>query len=93
MIFASPKSRIFNCPALRQKQIRRLDVAVHNAFGMGRFQRVGHLDCQRKESLDVHRLPGHLLRQRLPLQQLHHDEMLQLVLLNGVDGADIRMIQ
>jgi hypothetical protein len=77
----------------RQKQICRLDVPVHDALGMGRFQRIGNLDCQGHQHLHVHRLPGHLFRQRLPLQQLHHDEMPQFVPLNSVNGADIGVIQ
>ena len=33
------------------------------------------------------------LCERLPFQQFHHQEMLPLVLLDGVNGADVRMIQ
>ena len=88
-----PEVQNLQLPALRQKQIRRLDVPVHDALGMGRFQRIGHLDCQRQHRFRVHRPPRHLRREGLPFQQLHHDEILQLVTLNGVDRADIRVIQ
>ena len=80
-------------PALGEKEIRRLDVAVHDALGVGRFERVGDLNGQRQQLLHFHRLPGHLLRQGLALQQLHDDEVAALVLLDRVDGADVGMIE
>ena len=88
-----PEIQNLQLPAICEKHIRRLDVAMHNTLGMGRLQSIRHLNRQRQYRLHVHRLSVHSRRQRLPHQQLHHDEMLQLVPLDGMDGADIRMIQ
>ena len=88
-----PKVQNLQLPALRQKQVCRLDVAMHNALCVGRLQRIGHLDCQRQNRLHVHRLPLQPFPQRLSHQKLHHDEVLQLVPLDCVDGADVRVIQ
>jgi hypothetical protein len=40
---ASPKSRIFALTACRHKDIRRLDIAMNDAFGMRRIQSVRDL--------------------------------------------------
>ena len=37
--------------------------------------------------------PRHHLRERLPFEQLHDDEVLPLVLLDGVNRADVGMVQ
>ena len=66
---------------------------MNDSLGVRRFQSVCDLNGYRQQLLDFHRLPGHLLRERLAHQQLHHDEMPALVLLDRVDGADIGMVQ
>ena len=79
--------------ALGKKQIRRLDVPVHDPLGVGRFERIGDLKAERQQLVHFHGLPAHLLRQGLALQQLHDDEVPPFVLFNGVDGADVRVIE
>ncbi len=80
-------------PALGEKKIRWLDVPVHDPLGVGRFEGIGDLNGQRQQFLHFHGLPAHFLRQRLALQQLHHDEVPAFVLLDRVDGADVGVIQ
>ena len=48
--------------ALGKKEIRRLDVTVHDSLGVGRFEGVGDLDGQRQQLVHFHGLPAHLLR-------------------------------
>ena len=76
-----------------KKQIRRLDVAVHDPLGVRRFEGVGNLNGQRQQLVHFHGLPAHPLRQGLPLEQLHDDEVPAFVLLNRVDGADVGVIE
>ena len=69
-----------------------LDVPVHNPGGMGRGQRLGHLADERHQ-----RRQGETLRserpQRLPLDQLHDEEGLALVLVHVVHGTDVGVVQ
>ena len=60
---------------------------------MRRRQRLGDLRRQVERGLEIKRAPGDALPQRAPLEQLHHDERPALVLVDVVDGADVRMVQ
>ena len=79
--------------ARRDKNIGRLHVAMHDAFGVRGFQRVGDLNRQRQQLIDGERAGAHYFGERLALQQLHDDEMLAIVLLDGVNRANVRVIQ
>ena len=56
-------------------------------------QRLGHLHTQLQHLLHGQRLASNVLPQRLALQQFHDDELLALLLVNLVDGADVGVIQ
>ena len=87
------KVQNLHLPALGKKEIRGLDVPVHDSLGVSRFESVGDLDGQRQQLVHFHGLPVHLLRQGFSLEQLHDDEVPAFVLLNRVDGADVRVIE
>ena len=80
-------------PASRNKNIRRLDVAVHNAFSMRRFQRISDLDGERQQSVHLQRATSNALPQCHAIQKLHGDERLPIMLTNLVNRADVGMIQ
>ena len=80
-------------PALGHEQIRRLDIAVNNASGVRRIERVGDLDAERQDRLHLHRAPRDQVFQRRAVEELHHEESLSPVLADVVDRADVRMIQ
>src|SRR5664280_2886119 len=81
-------------PARVHEDVRRLDVAVHDATGMCRLEGVGDLDAHGEQGLQVEwRTPRHHLCERLAFEELHDDEVLPLVLLDGVNRADSGMVQ
>ena len=83
----------FHLSALGEKNICRLDIAMHNSLRVSRLQRIRDLNCQRQQLFQIKRLSAHPLRQRLALQQLHHDKMLPFVLLDRVNRTNIRVVQ
>ncbi len=81
-------------PARVHEDVRRFDVAVHDAPGMRRLEGVGDLDAHGEQVLQVEcRTPRHHLCERLAFEELHDDEVLPLVLLDGVNRADSGMVQ
>ena len=78
--------------AIGDENVCRLDVPMNDSLGMCRVQRVGHLDRQRKNLLDLHRMPRHPVLQRHAVEKLHGNERLPILLPNVMNGADIRMI-
>jgi len=56
-----------------QHQVRRLDVAVHDAPGVRRAERIRHLCAEAQDILDRQRTATEPLRERLPLDQLLGD--------------------
>jgi hypothetical protein len=66
---------------------------MDDPLGVGGVQRIRELDPELQQFLRLEGLPGDAVLQRLPLQQLHADEGLALVLVDVVDGADVRVIQ
>ncbi len=79
--------------ARRHHHVHRLQVAVDDAFRVRRLERVGHLDPEIEELPDFHRLPREPRRERFAFDELHHDERLPVVLLDGVHGTDAGMVQ
>jgi hypothetical protein len=79
--------------ALGHENVRRLDVPMDDALGVGRVQRIGNLNRQLQHFLRPEWLPGKALLQGLPLQILHGDEGLAFVLANLVNRADIGMVE
>ncbi len=79
--------------SIRNKDIRRLDIAMHDALGMRRVQGVGDLDAQREDGFQLHRAGGDVMLERRTFQVLHGDESFAVLLANVVDGADVGMIE
>ena len=90
---ARPKSRHLGVTAISDENVGRLDVAMNDALGMGRVERVGDFDCQREQRVQFHRPPGDQILQRHALQIFHGDKRLAVFLADVVDGADVGMIQ
>ena len=80
-------------PALHEKNVGRLDVAVHDAFGVRSFQPVGELNSDVKKLRDLDGLLRDAPLQRLSLEQLHGDKRTPFKFLDIVNRADVGMIQ
>ncbi len=91
--FRQPKIQNLGIPALGDENVRRLDVAVHDAFGMRRIQSVRDLDGEGQNQLRLHRMHADAVLQRHAVEILHGDERLAVLVVNFVDGADVRMVQ
>ena len=76
-----------------QKDVGGLDVAMDDALGVRRHQRVGHLHPDVEHLSIAIGVAGDVLLQALPLKLLHDDEGVAVVVFNAVDRADIRMVQ
>ena len=79
--------------ALGYKQVCGLDVAVDYAFCVCCVQRVRNLDGEGQNQLGFHRSPSDAVFQRQPVQKLHGDEGLPIVLADLVDGANVGMVE
>ncbi len=78
---------------LGHKQVRRFDVPVDYAFGVSSIQCVRNLDSERQDQFGVQWPTTNAMLQGQSIQKLHRDEGLSVLVINLVDGADIRMIQ
>ncbi len=79
--------------ALGHKNVCRFNVAMNYAFGVRGVERIGNFDGQREQESNIERLRGDAVLERCPVQKLHRDERLRIVLANLVNRADVGMIQ
>ncbi len=91
--FGKAKIQKLYLAAVRYENIRRLDVAVDDRFRVRRVKGVRHLEAILRDSLDLQWPPGNAVLERLPLKDLHNNEVLAFVLVHVVNCADVRMIQ
>jgi len=75
------------------EDVRRLDVAVDDAAGVRGVETVGDLDAEIEHAVERQRSARDLLLQRVAVEQLHHDELLALVLADVVNRADVRVVE
>ena len=79
--------------AIGDKNVRRLDIAMHDPFAVRGFQRVGNFNREvSRRSCSIGR-PSIRCFNVWPGQALHHDEQVSFVFADFVDGADVGMIQ
>src|ERR1019366_8990868 len=79
--------------ALGDKNIGRLDVAMNDPLGVSRIQCVWYVDAERQDQFGLQRTPRNAVLQRHPIQTLHCDERLPILLTNVEDHADIGMVE
>ncbi len=79
--------------ATGQENVGRLDVAMKDAFGMRRIERVGDLRPQFENRAQVEGAAGELPVECLAFEQLHREIELPLMIVEAVDRADVRVIE
>ena len=78
---------------LGDENVRRLDVAVDDAFGMRSIECIGNLDGERENQFRFQRATADAMLQRHAVEILHDDEVLTFALVNLEDHADIGVVQ
>src|SRR6516165_11154566 len=99
-------SRAFGCTDLSQPEIQNLgmtalghedigglDVPMDDARSVGGIKRVGDVNAQRQDGLDLQRLATDAVFDRHAFQILHRYKRLTSLLPDFVDGADVGMVQ
>ena len=80
-------------PALRDEDVRGLDVTVNDTLGVGGVQSVGNLDPKRKDRLQFHGAGGDQMLEGRAVEELHDEESAASFLADVVNGADIGMVE
>ena len=79
--------------AFSDEDVGGLDVAVDDALRVRRADRLGNLDRQGKHRLGLQAFRREQCGEGLPFERLHDDEIPAIVLVDVVDGADMRMVE
>src|SRR5882762_4463399 len=80
-------------PALGDENVCGFDVTMDDPFAVGRVQSIGNFNRQTEQNVGLEGLSGDPMLERQPVQKLHHDEWLTILLPDFIDGADIRMVE
>ena len=80
-------------PVLADVDVRRLQIPVHDALLVRRFERFGDLAGDRQGLVDGYRRARDAIGERLPFDELHHERLAGRQLFETVDGGDVRMIE
>ncbi len=80
-------------PALGDKNIRGLDVAMHDPFRVRCVQSVRYFDPDLEQPIHFHRLARDQVLQRRAVEILHHDERMPVLLADLMNRANVRVVQ
>ena len=73
--------------------VGRFQIAMNDATGMRRRQRVGDRNGNPEYLAEPQAVPRNERVQALPTHVLHHDEIVAVCRLDLVDGDDVRVVQ
>src|ERR1700737_4652697 len=88
-----PEVQNLGVSSFGHKDVRGLDVAVNNAFRVRGVECVGDLNRQTEQDIGLDRFSGDAMLQGQPVQKLHDNDRLPVLVVNFVDRADVRMVQ
>src|SRR5580692_10571303 len=91
--FCQTKIEDLGLTSLRDKNIRRLDVAMHNSAGMSRIESIRNLNPQLEQLRNLQRTPLNHVLQGPAVQILHGNKRFAILLPNVIDGANVRMVE
>ena len=91
--FGEAKIENLHAARIGDEDIAGSDVAMNDAFGMSGLKRIGDVDAEVDELMDIERTVGQAVAQRASLEQLHDDERMAVDFADVVDGADAAVIQ
>src|SRR5215467_5012639 len=80
-------------PARGYEKIRRLDVPMHDAFGVRGVEGFGDLYRQINDGVYLHSPPRDALLQSLAFEVLHRQKWAPVSLSDVIKRADMRMVQ
>ncbi len=80
-------------PSFCNEDVGGLDIPMNDPSGVGCIKSVCNLDGEGQNHFGVHWSACNTMLQRQPVQKLHGDKRVTILLANVVDRADIRMIQ
>src|SRR5690348_1869021 len=83
----------FGVTTLSHEKIRRLYVAMDDSAFVRSIECVGNLNGQQQHLFHFQWLPADAVLQRDSIQKLHRDKGLAMLVVNFVDGADVRMVE
>ena len=78
---------------ISDKDVSGFNVAMYDSFGVRGIERVGDLDAEREQSVQIHGTIGDAVLQRCALQELHRNERLPRLFTDVIYGADVGVIQ
>src|ERR1700735_2451160 len=91
--FRQTKIQNLRLPALHQKNIRWLDVAVHDSLRVGRIEAVGDLDADLQKLRYLDGLAANAVFESPALEQLHGDKRTSVKFSDIVNGANVGVIE
>ncbi len=83
----------FNLAAFGDENVGGLHIAMDYALGMGCFERLGDLDCQRQKAASGERAGFDEMFQSLAVEILHRDEGSASLFADVIDRANIAMVE